>query len=57
MFIVQELAGLSITTGRTDWMGSELPVPSSDNNYNAFAPKMAPVVELRVISFRTEDSE
>lgn len=57
-------AGNSVEAGRAVhyyWAhgvdGSELPSPSSENNYNAFVSKMAPVVELRVIGFQIEGPE
>lgn len=37
--------------------GKELPPPSMDNGYNLGIHKMEPVIELRVIDFRTERSE
>jgi hypothetical protein len=39
------------------YTGQPLSEPSAENTYNAYAMTMKPYVELRVISFRTEDSE
>jgi hypothetical protein len=37
--------------------GSLLPPPTSDNSYNAFAEKMEPRVEIRVVGFKTHEPE
>jgi trypsin-like peptidase len=37
--------------------GSLRPPPTSDNSYNAFAEKMEPRVEIRVVGFKTDEPE